>query len=229
MWTPAEMQVVWLALQVGFWVVVISLIPGILIAWVLARWESPLRSVAQGLVMLPLVLPPVVTGYILLRLLGRSSALGQAWHSLIGQHIAYTQFAAVLAAAVVGFPLMVESIRVAMESVDPRLELVSRTLGRGRWSTFRRITLPLALPGILAGAVLTFARALGEFGATIIFAGNIEGETRQIPMAVYTLLNQPGSEAAVMRLGLVSIALAFASMCISAWLRRRHKRRFGTS
>ncbi|MDF1838529.1 MAG: molybdate ABC transporter permease subunit, partial [Planctomycetota bacterium] len=199
--SPEELQVVWLALKVGFWVVVLSLIPGIAAAWGLARMRSRFKGLLQGLVMLPLVLPPVVTGYLLLLLLGRSSFLGELWHGLTGYHIAYTQGAAVLAAAVVGFPLLVESVRLAMESVDPALENVSRSLGHSRWSTFRRITLPLSMPGILAGSVLTFARALGEFGATIILAGNIEGETRQIPMAVYTLLNQPGQEGAVMRGG----------------------------
>lgn len=227
--SPEELQVVWLALKVGLWVVVLSLIPGIAVAWGLARMRSRFKGLLQGLVMLPLVLPPVVTGYLLLLLLGRSSFLGELWHSLTGYHIAYTQGAAVLAAAVVGFPLLVESVRLAMESVDPALENVSRSLGHSRWSTFRRITLPLSMPGILAGSVLSFARALGEFGATIILAGNIEGETRQIPMAVYTLLNQPGQEGVVLRLGLVSVGLALLSLWGATWLRQRHKRGFGTS
>ncbi|MCA9001722.1 MAG: molybdate ABC transporter permease subunit, partial [Planctomycetes bacterium] len=189
------------------------------------RWKGWLR----GLVMLPLVLPPVVTGYLLLLAFGRSSWFGGLWFEWTGYHIAYTQGAAVLAAAVVGFPLLVESVRLAMVQSDPALENMSRSLGHSRWSTFRRITLPLAMPGILAGSVLTFARALGEFGATIILAGNIEGETRQIPLAVYTLLNQPGEEMAVLRLGLVSVALALLSLWGSAWLRNRQERGFGTS
>ncbi len=227
--SPEELQVVWLALKVGLWVVVLSLIPGIGVAFGLARMRSKFKGLLQGLVMLPLVLPPVVTGYLLLLLLGRSSFLGELIYNLTGHHIAYTQSAAVLAAAVVGFPLLVESVRLAMEAVDPALENVSRSLGHSRLSTFRRITLPLSMPGILAGSVLSFARALGEFGATIILAGNIEGETRQIPMAVYTLLNQPGKEGAVLRLGLVSVVLALLSLWGSAWLRQRHKRGFGTS
>lgn len=216
-----------LSLRVAVWVVVVSLVPGVLVAWVLARWDSPLRPLLRGVVMLPLVLPPVVTGYILLSLLGRSSVFGRAWHDLTGGHIAYTTGACVIAAAVVGFPLLVESVRVSMVGVDPRLESVSRSLGRGRFSTFGRVTLPLALPGVLAGCVLAFARALGEFGATIVLAGNIEGETRQIPLAVYTLLNMPGSQEGVWRLMAVSVALALAALLAAAWLARVGQRRAG--
>lgn len=219
----AEWEVVALALRVAGWTVVCSLLPAVLVARILVRWRSPLRSLLHGLVMLPLVMPPVVTGYVLLRLLGRGSLLGRAWFELTGAHIAYTTAACVVAAAVVAFPLFVESVRLSMEAVDPRLELVSRSLGRGPLSTFLRVTLPLSLPGLLGGAVLSFARALGEFGATIIFAGNIEGETRQIPLAVYTLLNVPGSETSVWRLVLVSAGLALAAMMASAWLSNRRK------
>jgi molybdate transport system permease protein len=174
--------------------------------------------------MLPLVLPPVVTGYLLLFALGRSRPLGRAWHALTGGQLAYTTAACVIAAAVVGFPLLVEAIRLSVFAVDRRLEQVSRSLGRGPVDTFLRVTLPLSLPGVLAGSVLSYARALGEFGATIVFAGNVAGETRTIPVAVYTLLNVRGGEAAVLRLAAVSVALALAALLGSFWLAARQRR-----
>jgi molybdate transport system permease protein len=225
MLTDAEIEIVLLSLQVAGWSVAVSLVPGILIGWLLARWESPLRALLQGVVMLPLVLPPVVTGYLLLWLFGRSGPLGEAWHFVTGGHIAYTTGAAVIAATVVGFPLMVEGIRLSMLGVDRRLEHVSRSLGRGRASTFMRVTLPLSLAGVLAGSVLSFARALGEFGATIVIAGNVEGETRTIPVAVYTLLNMPDSEAAIWRLVGVSVAVSLAALMIAFWFSARQRRR----
>ena len=223
----AEWAVVLLSIRVAVWSVAVSLLPGVLLAWVLARWSHPLRALLQGLLMLPLVLPPVVTGYLLLGLLGRSRPLGRAWHELTGGHIAYTTGACVIAAAVVGFPLLVEAIRLAMLGVDRRLEQLSRSLGRGRLATFLRVTLPLSIPGVLAGAVLSFARALGEFGATIVLAGNVEGETRTIPVAVYTLLNVRGGEQAVLRLVAVSVAMAFASLLGSFWLSARRSAKDG--
>jgi len=223
----AELEVLYLALRVAAWTVCISIVPAVIVARILARWQSPLRGVLQGIVMLPLVIPPVVTGYVLLSLLGRGSAVGKLWFELTGGHIAYTTAACVVAAAVVSFPLFVESIRLSFVSMDSRLELVSRSLGRGRLSTFLRVTLPLAAPGLIARAVLAFARALGEFGATIVFAGNIEGETRQISLAVYTLLNVPGSEASIWRLVSFSVGLAFVAMVISAWLSKTQQSRAG--
>lgn len=227
MLTEAEIEVVLLSLQVAAWAVAISLVPGVLLGWLLARWESPLRGLLQGAVMLPLVLPPVVTGYLLLWLFGVSGPLGGAWESITGGRIAYTTGACVIAAGVVGFPLMVEGIRLSVIGVDPRLEMVSRSLGRRKFSTFLRVTLPLSLPGVLAGAVLSFARALGEFGATIVIAGNVEGETRTIPVAVYTLLNQPGAEAGVWRLVAISVAISMAALLGASWLARRQRRRAG--
>jgi molybdate transport system permease protein len=220
----AEREVVWLSVRVAALAVGASLVPGIALGFVLARWQHPLRALLQGLVMLPLVLPPVVTGYLLLFALGRSRPLGQAWHALTGGYIAYTTAACVIAAAVVGFPLLVEAIRLSMLAVDRRLEQVARSLGRGPLDSFVRVTLPLALPGVLAGAVLSYARALGEFGATIVLAGNVAGETRTIPVAVYTLLNVPGGEAGVLRLTLVSVALALAALLGSFWLSARQRR-----
>lgn len=222
--TAAELDVVLLSLRVAALAVAISLIPGVLIGWLLARWEHPLRALVQGVVMLPLVLPPVVTGYLLLFALGRSRPLGQAWHALTGGHVAYTTTACVIAAAVVGFPLLVEAIRLSMLGVDRRLEQVSRSLGRGRLDTFVRVTLPLAMPGLGAGAVLSFARALGEFGATIVLAGNIAGETRTVPVAVYTLLNVRGGEDAVVRLVSVSVALSLGALLVSFHLSARRRR-----
>jgi molybdate transport system permease protein len=222
--SDAEREIVLLSVRVAALAVAASLVPGILLGWLLARWQHPLRALVQGLVMLPLVLPPVVTGYLLLFALGRSRPLGRAWHALTGGHIAYTTAACVIAAAVVGFPLLVEAVRLAMLGVDRRLEQVSRSLGRGPIDTFLRVTLPLALPGLLAGSVLSFARALGEFGATIVLAGNVAGETRTIPVAVYTLLNVRGGEAAVLRLTAVSVALALAALLGSFWLSARQRR-----
>ncbi|MBW2363238.1 MAG: molybdate ABC transporter permease subunit [Deltaproteobacteria bacterium] len=221
--SAAEREIVLLSLQVAALAVGVSLVPGVLLGWVLARWQHPLRALLQGVVMLPLVLPPVVTGYLLLFGLGRSRPLGQAWHALTGDHIAYTTAACVIAAAVVGFPLMVEAIRISMLGVDRRLEEVSRSLGRGPVDTFVRVTLPLALPGVVAGAVLSFARALGEFGATIVLAGNVAGETRTIPVAVYTLLNVRDGEEAAWRLVGVSVVLALGALLGSFWLSARQR------
>jgi len=228
MLSPAEQEVVLLSIRVAAFAVFASLLPGVLVGWLLARWQHPLRALVQGLVMLPLVLPPVVTGYLLLSALGRSRPLGEAWHALTGGHVAYTTWACVIAASVVGFPLLVEAIRIAMLGIDPRLEAVSRSLGRGRLDTFWRVTFPLALPGVIAGAVLSFARALGEFGATIVLAGNVAGETRTIPLAVYTLLNVRGGEASALRLVAVSVALALAALLGSFWLSARQRRARGT-
>src|SRR5262245_12577564 len=224
MLSDAEREVVLLSVRVAALAVAASLVPGILVGFALARWRHPLRALLQGLVMLPLVLPPVVTGYLLLFALGRSRPLGRAWHAATGGHIAYTTAACVIAAAVVGFPLLVEAIRLSMLAVDHRLEQVSRSLGRGPVDTFLRVTLPLALPGLLAGVVLSYARALGEFGATIVLAGNIAGETRTIPVAVYTLLNIRGGEAAILRLTGARVALALAALLGSFWLSARQRR-----
>ncbi len=222
--TETTLDVVRLSIWVASLAVAFSLVPGVLFGWLLARWHHPLRALVQGLVMLPLVLPPVVTGYILLYGLGRSRPLGTLWNSLTGGHLSYTTSACVVAAAVVGFPLLVEAIRLAILGIDPRLEQVSRSLGRGRLDTFLRVTLPLALPGITAGAVLSFARALGEFGATIVLAGNVAGETRTIPVAVYTLLNMRGGEALATRLVAVSVGISLIALMASFWLNARQRK-----
>lgn len=222
--SEAEREIVFLSVRVAALAVGASLIPGILAGWMLARWRHPLRVLVQGAVMLPLVLPPVVTGYLLLYGFGRSRPLGKAWYALTGDHVAYTTTACVMAAAVVGFPLLVEAIRLSMLGVDRRLELVSRSLGRGPVDTFLRVTLPLSIPGLIAGAILSFARALGEFGATIVLAGNVAGETRTIPVAVYTLLNVRGGETAALRLVAVSVILALGALLGSFWFSARQRR-----
>jgi len=225
MLSEAEIEVVRLSALVAVLSVAASLLPGIAVGWLLARWNHAARALVHAAVMLPLVLPPVVTGYLLLELLGASGPLGRAWHAVTGGRIAYTTGAAVIAAAVVGFPLMVEGIRLSIAGVDRRLEDASRTLGRSRLQTFLRLTLPLSLPGVLAGAVLSFGRALGEFGATIVIAGNVEGETRTIPVAVYSLLHQPGGESAVWRLVAVSVAISMLALLLAFALARRQARR----
>lgn len=221
--TPAELEIVWLTLRVGVLSVAMSLVPGVLLGWLLARWNSSLRALVQGLIMLPLVLPPVVTGYLLLKVFGVRGPVGMAFDAMFGERIAFTTAACVIAASVVGFPLMVESIRLSILGVDRRLEQVSRSLGRGRLGTFARVTLPLALPGIVGGSVLSFARSLGEFGATIILAGDIEGETRTIPIAVYGALNSVDGEAAALRLVLVSIAVSLMSLLAAFAVMRRQR------
>lgn len=227
MLSPSEIQVVQLSLSIAIWVVVLSLGPGWAVAWWLARTRTRWRALVHGIVLLPLVLPPVVTGYALLALFGRSTPIGKAWHYLTGDYLSYSFSAAVLAAAVVSFPLLVESLRIAFESIDPRLEKIARSLGMGRARTWWRVSLPLALPGVFAGTTLAFARALGEFGATIVLAGNIEGETRQIPVAVYSLLQEPGSAAAVWRLSAISVGLSLGALALTAWLRARGARKAG--
>jgi molybdate transport system permease protein len=222
-----QLDAIWISLRVAAISLGVSLIPGVAMGYLLARWAHPLRSALQALVMLPLVLPPVVTGAVLLWLFGRSRPLGQLWHAITGTHIAYTTSACVLAACVVGFPLLVESTRLAFGSVDRRLEAVSRTLGRGALDTFFRVTLPLAMPGLLAVAVLAFARGLGEFGATIVIAGDVAGETRTIPIAVYGLLSQRDGGAAAAALVAASVALSLVALAVAAVIQARQRRRAG--
>ena len=216
-----ELEVVWLSLRVALLALALALVPAVALArWLARSRRGFLRTVVQGLVMLPLVLPPVVTGYLLLHAVGRGSGFGGLWHAWTGTHLSYSFAACVLAAGVVSFPLLVMALEVAFAGVDPRLEAVARSLGRGPLSTFARVTLPLALRGLASGAVLFTARALGEFGATIVVAGNIPGETRQIPLAVYTLLNAPGGEVRAWVLAGVSVALSFAALLATGWLAR---------
>jgi molybdate transport system permease protein len=212
-----------LSLVVGVLSTVVMLAPAMACAWVLARGRFRGRSLLSGVVMLPLVLPPVVTGLLLLRALGRSAPLGGLL-AAAGWPVPFTLTGAVVAACVVGFPLYVMAIRGAFEAVDPRLEEVSWTLGAPPRRTFLRVSLPLALPGVLAGMVLAFARGLGEFGATAILAGNMEGTTRTIALAVYALLDAPDGEAQVRTLLGASVGLSVVSLVLYEALNRRQRR-----
>jgi molybdate transport system permease protein len=225
--TPLEIEALGLSLRVAVASVVFSLPLGLAAAWLLARRSFPGKSLVDGIIHLPLVVPPVVVGYALLVLLGRRGPVGAWLYDSFGITIAFTWKGAAVAAAVMAFPLMVRAMRLSPEAVDRRLEAAARTLGAGRIRVFLTITLPLMAPGILAGVVLAFARALGEFGATITFVSNIPGETRTLPIALYTLTQTPDGEAAAARLALIAVALALAAVVASEWLARRLARRLG--
>ena len=200
----------------------------VMAGWMLARTSFIGKSVLEGILHLPLVMPPVTTGYLLLLLLGTHGIIGKWLYDTFNIRLAFNQSAAIIAALVVSIPLMTRSIRTSIEMVDPRMEAASRTLGVSPLMTFLRVTFPLSLPGIISGLILGFARALGEFGATITFAGNIEGETRTIPMAVYSYMQTPGKEGATLRLVLVSAIIALIAMILAEYLNKRVKRRHRT-
>lgn len=223
--TPGEAEALWLTLKTGVVGTAISLPPGIAIAWLLARRRFPGRIVVDGLVHLPLVLPPVVTGYLLLVLFGHSGLLGGWLEANLGLTFAFNWKGAALASAVMGFPLLVRAIRLAFEAVDPKLEAAARTLGAPPLDVFTSITLPLIVPGLIAGTLLGFARALGEFGATITFVANIPGETQTLPIALYTALQMPDGEIHVARFVALSIALAVAALAASEYFARAAQRR----
>jgi molybdate transport system permease protein len=207
---PDEWQALALSLRVGVLSVIASLPFALALAWLMSRRRFPGRLLLESLLFLPLILPPVVTGYALLALLGRNAPLGHALAG-IGIVFAFRWTGAVIAAAVMGFPLLVLSVRVAFDSVDRRLEDAAETLGARAWRRFATITLPLSLRGIAAGCVLAFARAFGEFGATISFVANIPGETRTLPIAIYELLSVPGGMPGVQRLSIVALFVAVAA------------------
>ena len=219
--TAAEWAIVALSLKVSVVAVVLTLPLAYALAWLLARRRFPGRIVLDAAVHLPLVLPPVVTGWMLLLLFGRTGPLGYWLEQTTGLVFVFRWTGAALAAAVMALPLMVRAMRLSIEAVDRRLVDAARTLGAGRWHAFRTITLPLSVPGILAGAVLGFARSIGEFGATITFASNIPGETRTLPLAIYSGLQVPGGEAGVTRLAVISVVLSLAALVASEWLVRR--------
>ena len=220
-----EWQAVRLSLKVSFWAMTISLPLGILAAYALARWRFPGKQLLNGLVHLPLVLPPVVTGYILLLTFGRHAPVGSFLNETFGIVFAFRWTGAALAAGIMGFPLMVRAIRLALEAVDPKLEQAAQTLGASRRWVFLTVTLPLILPGIIVGAILSFAKAMGEFGATITFVSNIPGQTQTLPSAIYTLLQIPGGEAAALRLTLVSVVIAMAALLLSEVISRHVAKR----
>ncbi len=225
--TALELEALQLSLTVALWSVVGSLPVGLAVAWLLARREFWGKSVLNGIVHLPLVLPPVAVGYFLLVALGRRGMVGGWLFDTFGISVAFTWKGAAIAAAVMAFPLMVRAIRLSLENVDRGLETAARTLGAGRLSVFLRVTLPLTAPGVLAGSILAFARALGEFGATITFVANIPGETQTLPIALYSVIQSPGGEDAALRLLLLSVGLAIAALAISELLSRRVASRIG--
>lgn len=223
--TPQEWDVLGLSLRVAFWSVLISLPPAVAVAMLLARGRFPGKTLFDAFVHLPLVLPPVVVGFLLLLLFGRQGPLGAWLDDWFGLVIAFKWTGAALAAAIMGFPLMVRAIRLSLESIDLKLEAAARTLGADAMRVFLTVTLPLALPGILTGMLLSFARSLGEFGATITFVSNIPGETQTLPLAIYGYTQTPGGDAQALRLSLIAVLLSLAALFISELLVRRATKR----
>jgi len=211
---------------VSFWATLVSLPLGIWVAFALARWSFPGKQLLNGIVHLPLILPPVVTGYVLLLTLGPQGPVGSILADW-GIVLAFRWTGAAVAAAVMAFPLMVRAIRLSIEAIDPKLEQASATLGAPPIWVFLTVTLPMALPGIIAGAILAFAKAMGEFGATITFVSNIPGQTRTIPSAIYAFLQVPGGEGAAVKLVIVSVIVAMGALLLSEVLARRVAKRVG--
>lgn len=227
MLTPAEWSILLLSLKVGAVAVAGALPVAFACAWVLARSRLPGRIVLDVAVHLPLVLPPVVTGWALLLLFAPAGPIGGMLERWLGATVLFRWTGAAIAAGVMALPLMVRAMRLSLEAVDRQLELAARTLGAGPWRTFWTITLPLCRPGVLAGAVLGLARSIGEFGATITFVASIPGETETLPLAIYAQMQVPGGEGQVVRLAVLSVALAVAALAASEWLTRRGGARHG--
>lgn len=226
--TPAERDAIVLSLQVAATAVAWSLPFGIAFGWLLARKRFPGKLLLDTVLVLPLVMPPVVTGFVLLMLFGTRGPIGVFLRENFGIVFAFRWTGAALASAIMGFPLMVRAIRLSIEAVDARLEQAGATLGAPPWRVFLTITLPLAWPGIVAGAALAFAKALGEFGATITFVSSIPGETQTLSSAIYGLMQVPGGEAGLWRLALVAVAISFAAVFVSEWLVQRQRGGAGT-
>src|SRR5215472_18304786 len=222
--TPEEWGIITLSLRVALVSVICSLPLAILVAYVLARFSFPGKTLFDAIVHLPLVLPPVVVGYALLVLFGKHGPIGSVLDQWFGIVFAFRWTGAALASAVMGFPLMVRAIRLSIAAIDRRLETAARTLGGSRLWVFSSITLPLALPGIITGTLLSFARGLGEFGATITFVSNIPGETQTLPLAIYTFTQVPGGEDNAWRLSVVAVVLSIVALAASEWLTRRSRR-----
>ena len=222
--SPAERTAIELSLRIALVATAACLPFAIMAAYALARWRFPGRSILDAVLHLPLVLPPVVTGYLLLLAFGRKGPVGAFLLEHFGISFSFRWTGAALACAIMGFPLMLRAIRLSFEGVDRRLEAAAGTLGANRWWTFLIVTLPLSLPGILAGTVMCFAKALGEFGATITFVSNIPGETQTISAAIYTYTQVPGGDSGALRLTLVSIAIAVAALVIAEALNRKTQR-----
>src|SRR6195256_6474873 len=220
--TPDE----WVAIRLSLRIALVALPFGVAVAWLLARKNFWGKALLDGLVPLPLVLPPVVTGYLLLISFGRKGPIGAFLADTFGIVFSFRWTGAALACGVMGFPLLVRAVRLSLEAIDRRLEDAAASLGASRLWVFATVTLPLALPGVIAGVVLCFAKALGEFGATITFVSNIPGETQTISAAIYTLTQSPGGDAAAGRLVLISIVIALVALIVSEWLARRAGMRF---
>lgn len=217
----------WLSARVAFWSTLATLIPGIFIAWLLAKKSFFGKSLLDSLVHLPLVLPPVVPGFLLLLLLGNQGFIGKWLYGTFGISVAFSWVGAAIASAVMAFPLMVRAIRLAFSQVDRALEETAQSLGAHPLLVFLTVSLPLALPGVMTGIVLAFSRSLGEFGATITFVGNIEGETRTLPLAIFTYTQVPGGDEPALRLVVLSIIIAFAALLASEQLEKRALRMTG--
>ena len=224
--TPAETAAIALSLRVAALAVLVALPFAVLVAWVLARARFRGKILFEALVYLPLVLPPVLTGYVMLVLLGRNGAIGHALEQWFGITFAFRWTGAMIAAAVMGFPLFVRSIRLSIEAIPIEFDDTAASLGASRWQRFRRVLLPLSVPGIAAGMTLAFAKALGEFGATITFVSNIPGETQTIALAIQSLIQLPRGEPGIWRLAAVSVLLSLLALAASEWLVRRtvHRR-----
>jgi molybdate transport system permease protein len=224
MLTETEWTALVASLVVGARAVAIGLPLAVATAWLLARTRFPGRALLDALVHAPLVLPPVVVGYVLLLTFGVQGPLGRWLESAFGTRLVFTSAGASLAAGVMAFPIMVRAVRLSIEAIDPGLELAARSLGAGRFDRFFSITLPLAMPGVIAAAIVGFAACLGEFGAVITFAANVPGETQTLPLAIYGALQTPGGEAAALRLALLSLTIALAALLLADWLGRRARR-----
>jgi molybdate transport system permease protein len=220
---PQEWMAVALSLKVAFWATLLSLPLAIWVAHLLARREFWGKQLLNGLVHLPLILPPVVTGYLLLLTFGTQGLVG-GFLADMGIVLAFRWTGAVLAAAIMAFPLMVRAIRIGIEGVDPKLEQAATTLGAGRFAVFRTVTLPMIAPAVIAGAVLAFAKAMGEFGATITFVASIPGQTQTLPSAVYAFLQVPGAEASAIRLTIIAVIIAMSALLASEWLAAKARR-----
>jgi molybdate transport system permease protein len=223
--SPEELTAIKLSLRVATWATLASLPFGILVAMVLARGRFYGRALLNALVLLPLVLPPVVTGYVLLLLFGRQGPIGRWLDTHLGIVFAFRWTGAALACAIMGFPLMVRAIQLSVAAVDRRLEQAAGTLGANPAYVFLTVTLPLMAPGIIAGAILSFARAMGEFGATITFVSNIPGETQTLPTLIYSFTQVPGGEAAALRLTLISLGISLSAILMSEWIAQAVSRR----
>ncbi len=219
--SEAEWTIIALSLRISLAATMVTLPAAYALAWLLARKRFPGRFLLDAMVHLPLVLPPIVTGYLLLLVFGRRGPVGSVLENTFGVVLAFQWTGAALAAGVMALPLMVRALRLSIEAVDRRLVQAAWTLGAGHWRAFLSITLPLTLPGILAASVLGFARSIGEFGATIAFVSNIPGETRTLPLAIYTGLQVPGGDIAVARLAVFSIVLSLGALIVSEWMVRR--------